>query len=432
MPDIQSPRGTRDILPAQQPLWQHVKNMAEATSEQMGFKPITVPTYEYASLFNRSIGEGTDIMDKELFVVRGARVEAGNEEYVLRPEGTAGIVRSYIEHGMQTLPQPVKLYSIVNNFRYDRPQKGRYREHVQVSIEYFGDASAFSDAWVIYTTYRYLMNVGLSGMKLQINTLGTAEERIEYIEVLRAALRPNMEKLSSDSQKRLETNPMRILDSKDEADQALLNSVQNLRESLGDESLARYAEVLTYLDAWNIPYEENHRLVRGLDYYSHTAFEWVIDGHASSLGGGGRYDTLVQKLGGPATPAVGAGLGLDRIVEALEGVMETEETTADIFYVAADGAGRMAAPELIGRLLDAGFNVDTALGKDGMGPQLKTAGKLKAYAALIVGSSELEKGQVQLKVLESGNQHIIKLENLEEALAEYVGVVDEHDHNSAQ
>ncbi len=426
MAEIQSPRGTRDILPDEQPLWQMVRDTASYTAEQMGFRPITVPTYESLSLFRRSIGSGTDVMDKELFLVRGPHTEPGKEEYALRPEGTAGIVRAYIEHGMSSLPQPVKLYSIVNNFRYDRPQKGRYREHTQISIEYLGDSSAFADAWVIYCTYRYLTELGLNNLKLIINTLGTPAERNTYGEKIQEVLRPIIDSLTGDSQTRLEKNPLRILDSKDANDQEALASVPPLRSFLGEESSARYAEVLALLDQWEIPYEQNDRLVRGLDYYNHTAFEWLIqgnEGQQSSLGGGGRYDGLVGQLGGPATPAVGAGLGLERVMEAIQaqGGEEVEKITPDIFVVAADETSKKKAMEIINLVLNEGWSVDTALGKDGISSQMKSANRSGATIALIIGEQELSTQSVQMKILATGDQENITESDLVAKLSDILG-----------
>lgn len=420
MPNLQSPRGTRDILPAEQPLWQHIQQVGKEVAEQMGFQPISTPTYEDLALFQRSIGEGTDVMDKELFLVRGVKSE--KEEYALRPEGTAGIVRSYIEHGMHTWPQPVKLYSIVNNFRYDRPQKGRYREHVQFDVEFFGDHGSFSDGWIIYFTWRFLKELGLNNLKLKLNSLGTTDERAEYIKALKTFLKPQKAQLSEDSQSRLETNPLRILDSKDAGDQKLVADAPQLQEFFSEASKAHFQEVQQLLQAWEVPFVLAPDIVRGLDYYSHTTFEWVIEGSAgqqNSLGGGGRYDGLMTSLGGPDCGAVGAGLGLDRIMEAMqEQQVETEAEAAkpELFLVAADAAGKTRALTLINELLDIGWAVDSALNKEGMGGQLKSAGKSGALAALILGEQEVADDTVVVKVLETGTQETVKHQELRDYL----------------
>lgn len=404
--NIQSPRGTRDILPADQPAWKFVRHAAGKVATQLNYQRIDTPTYEERGLFERSIGEGTDVMDKELFLVRG--VASDEEKYALRPEGTAGIVRSFIEHGMHTWPQPVKLWSLVNNFRYDRPQKGRYREHVQFDIEIFGDQSPWADAWVILTTWQFLKEVGLGEkVLLKINTLGTSEERQEYMRVLVDYLQPRAGELSLDSQHRLEKNPLRILDSKDQADQYVVQQGPKITDVLSDMSRAHYEEVKRLLGVWGIPFAEDAGLVRGLDYYSHTTFEWVPtggDGQQSSIGGGGRYDGLLPQLGGPNVGAVGAGLGLDRIVEML-GEMEALEGP-EYFLVAADAAGREKLErEILPRLLDEGKTVDAILNKEGVGGQLKQASRVGAKKAIILGQQEIEKGEMVVKDLVSGEQH---------------------------
>lgn len=411
MPNIQSPRGTRDILPVDQPLWQHIQEVGKKVAEQMGFQPISTPTYEDLNLFKRSIGEGTDVMDKELFLVRGVKSET--EEYALRPEGTAGIVRAFIEHGMHTWPQPVKFYSIVNNFRYDRPQKGRYREHTQFDIEIFGDMSAYADAWVIYFTYRFLKELGLKGLQLKLNSLGTKEERATYIEAFRAHLSPNTHLLSADSTTRLHTNPLRILDSKDEGDKRLLVDAPQLSQFLGEKSKQHFDKVQNLLTTWEVPFVLAPDIVRGLDYYCHTTFEWVVDGaegQQNSLGGGGRYNDLVPQLGGPDCGAVGAGIGLDRVMETLRDQnieTGTEQVTPELFVVAADEQGKTRAITLIAELLNAGWAVDAALNKEGMGGQMKSAAKSGALAALILGEQEVSANTVMVKILESGEQHTV-------------------------
>jgi histidyl-tRNA synthetase len=416
MSPLQSPRGTRDILPADQPLWQYIQEVGKSVAEQMGFQPITTPTYEDLALFQRSIGAGTDVMDKELFLVRGIKSE--KEEYALRPEGTAGIVRSFIEHGMHTWPQPVKLYSIVNNFRYDRPQKGRYREHTQFDIEIFGDVSAYADGWTIYFTWRFLEELGLQNLKLKLNSLGTNDERTEYLKSFVAFLEPKKDQLSSDSQIRLDSNPLRILDSKDANDQKLCAEAPKLTEFFGDTSAAHFKQVQELLTTWNVPFVLAPEIVRGLDYYSHTTFEWVIEGvegQQNSLGGGGRYDSLVTQLGGPSTGAVGAGLGLDRIMEAMVDQKLTDDlnpATPELFVIAADAQGRMAAASLIDELLDFGWSVDAVLGKDGMGAQMKNAARSGALAALILGEKEVSENSVVVKDLQAGEQTTVSRSDL--------------------
>jgi histidyl-tRNA synthetase len=301
-PSVQAPRGTRDLLPADQPVWQLAIRTAHTAASRLGFAPITVPTYEETGLFHRSIGAGTDILDKELFVVKGVKAEEETAPYALRPELTASIVRAYIQHGMHTWPQPVKLYSIASNFRYERPQKGRYREHTQFDVEYFGDKGAFADAWVIFCNWEFFHLLGLTGITLKLNTLGTPDERQRFKEALVGHFTPLRHRLSPDSQTRLDINPLRILDSKDPADRELCGQAPNFAHYLGEGSQVHFQAVQSFLTEWGIPFTLDPYLVRGLDYYSHTTFEWTVagkTGQQDSLGGGGRYDGLLPYLGGP-------------------------------------------------------------------------------------------------------------------------------------
>lgn len=410
MATLQSPRGTRDILPEQQAYWSHVKHVGARIATEMGFDPITTPTYEYRELFERSIGKGTDVMDKELFLLRSRGTEAGQEEYALRPEGTAGIVRAFIEHGMHLRPQPVKLWSFLNNFRYDRPQKGRYREHVQFDLELFGDTGPFADAWIILATYRFLSELGLQGLKLQLNTLGTMEERQKYQDALREQLMNRKHELSEDSQNRLDVNPLRILDSKDQQDQRVLDGLPALLDFCSDETKAHYQAVRDYLQTWGIPYVENARLVRGLDYYCHTAFEWTTEGaggQQSSLGGGGRYDGLLTQLGGQGNGAVGAGIGLDRVIEEMERqevVLPQNQTAETVAVAVAEPDAKQKAASLVQRFLSEGKRVVANFDRDSLGSQLKTASKQGATRAYILGSEELANNTVTIKNLEDGSQ----------------------------
>lgn len=415
MTNIQKPRGTRDILPEQQIIWDQVKALAAASAEQFGFLPITTPTYEEIGLFERSIGAGTDVMDKELFLVRG---KAGEEQYALRPEGTAGIVRAFIENGLRTRPQPIKLWSFVNNFRYDRPQKGRYREHVQWDLELFSEADPFFDAWVIWTTWDFLTNkCGLQNVELQLNTLGTAQERETYQQALITFLQDRNDQLSSDSQERLTRNPLRVLDSKDPRDQHALEGAPVLLDSLGDASRNHFESIQHYLTSWKIPFVHNHRLVRGLDYYCHTAFEWTVagaGGQQSSLGGGGRYDGLITQLGGQPIGAVGAGIGLDRVIEECERQGITFPPTAGdrVAVIAAEASDQPAASTLIKTLSSAGNAVFADFTKTGIGNQLKQADRHGATTAYIVGQAETERGVVTRKDLRTGEQEEVTLSSL--------------------
>ena len=409
MSNLQAPRGTRDILPEEQATWEYVKGVAAKIAKQFGFQQITTPTYEYRTLFERSIGNDTDVMSKELFLVRGPATTPGEEEYALRPEGTAGIVRAFIEHGMHLRPQPIKLWNFVNNFRYDRPQKGRYREHVQFDLELFGETGPFADAWIIFATYAFLKELGLQGLSLELNTLGTNEERAAYQDVIRTALNEKTSQLSQDSQARLTSNPLRILDSKDANDQALLNELPDLLDFCGDETKRRFEQVQRYLTTWEVPFRINKRLVRGLDYYSHTAFEWITEGaggQQSALGGGGRYDGLLTKLGGQNGGAVGAGIGLDRVVEEVIRQNLTPEASKSevVAVILASASAEQVATKLIKQLLEKGLCVIANFDRESMGSQLKAAHKQGAQTAYILGDQELADNTITIKNLETGEQ----------------------------
>lgn len=371
-PNLQAPRGTRDILPELQPRWRFLEEAAADVADQLGFSRIDTPTFEDKSLFVRAVGEGTDVVDKELFLTHGIASSPSDAQYALRPEGTAGIVRAFIEHGMHKQPQPVKLWTLTRNFRYDRPQKGRYREHVQWDIEYFGDASPFADAWILLAMHTFYKRIGITDATLVINTLGTPEERLAYREALIAHLAGKV--LSEESRRRLNINPLRILDSKDPVDHAALSGVPTLRDHLGETSLNHYRQVLDYLTDWGIPYTEDTRLVRGLDYYRHTCFEWVpsaATGQQSSIGGGGRYDGLIEHLGGQPSYAVGAGIGLDRVLDFFS--TPAKSGSKRVGLVAEDDAGAKWCRSELLRRIEAGEWVHADLERGSVGSQLKSA-----------------------------------------------------------
>lgn len=417
MSQLQSPRGTRDILPDQQGLWQHVYKVGAQVADQFGFAPIKTPHYEYASLFQRSIGAGTDVIDKELFLLKHRQEEGEENQYALRPEGTAGIVRAFIEHGLHLKPQPYKVYSFVTNFRYDRPQKGRYREHTQFDLELFGDTSPFADAWIILAGWQFLTSVGLPAqeLELQLNSLGTSAERSAYIEKLKEFLQEHQTELSPDSQVRLTSNPLRILDSKDQKDQQLLDNAPILTDAFGQTSKEHFEAVQSYLQTWDIPYNLNPRLVRGLDYYCHTAFEFTTKGaggQQSALGGGGRYDGLITALGGPDVGGTGLGIGIDRVVEELERLNQYPVMDAPFrIAVISNPATRTEALKTLKQLIEHGYAV-TFSEKEGFGSQLKQADRQGTTLAILIGEEELAQNTVTIKNLANAEQSTIQKSDL--------------------
>src|SRR3989338_3149498 len=310
---LQALRGMRDILPDEQPYWERARKVLSHASQEYGFQRIDLPTLEYAHIYLRTIGEGTDIVDKEIYLFN----TRGGDRVALRPEMTAGLCRAYIEHGMGVLPKPIKLFSMGPLFRYDRPQEGRYREHWQANFDMFGESDPILDAQTIQLAYRVVQQLGLKNIEFQVNSIGTPETRRDYEKALVRYLESQKQKLCQKCRERLTSNPLRILDCKeDKCIQLTAHAPQSL-DYLDVESRDHFKHLLEYLDELELPYVINTRLVRGLDYYTRTVFEIRStdkDGKNYSLGGGGRYDRLIESLGGEQTPAIGFALGLDRIV----------------------------------------------------------------------------------------------------------------------
>src|SRR5438093_10615561 len=319
MPTFRAPRGTRDLLPAERSAMLRLEAVAAALASRYGYRPIETPLFEQTAVFERGIGDATDIVEKELFRL-APRTDEG-EAWALRPEPTAGIVRAYVQHGMQTLPQPVKLALIGPMFRYDRPQAGRYREFWQFDVEAIGDPGPAVDAEILERADRFYREAGLEDVVIQLNSIGDPVCRPAYVEELTAYYRAHAGELPPLERARLERNPLRILDSKDEAVAALNVAAPKAIDRLCDPCAAHFAGVRTHLHALNVPYMLEPRLVRGLDYYTRTAFEVYpagAVGQQSAIGGGGRYDGLVELLGGKPTPGIGFGIGLDRVSLALD------------------------------------------------------------------------------------------------------------------
>lgn len=409
-PKFQRPRGMQDILPAQQKLWQFIVGNFVQICEQAGLEAINTPILESTDLFARAVGESTEIVNKEMYTF----TDRGDNSVTLKPESTAGVVRAYIENGMNSLPKPVGLYYVSPHFRYERPQAGRYRQHHQLGVEIFGDSTNLMDLHVIALGYRLLQKIG-APVKVAINSIGSVEDRKRYIEALNAHLAKYKDDLPEINQKQLETNPLRILDTKDPAVIKLLEDAPDLVDYLSAESQRAFAEILELLEKIGIPYELNNRLVRGLDYYNDTVFEYVASegGVRDSLGGGGRYDGLVEQMGGTATPAVGLGLGLERIYEYLN-VLDKKIPTEPIdAFVAVIGthAAPMAA-EVLEKLLNAGLSARSRFQNKSISIQLSAASKFKARFAVIVGEREAKSGQVILKDLDSASQQTVDADKL--------------------
>lgn len=416
---VARPRGTQDILPEDQTYFEYVIETAKAVLKGWYFQPIETPMFEEEALYRRAIGEGTDVVSKEMFVLKA---RGGGASYVLRPEGTSGVVRAYIENGMRSWPKPVKLFDWGPRFRYDRPQAGRWRQFNQMDVEVFGSSSPVTDAQIIYIAHGLLQQLGLENYTIYINSLGLPAERVAYVKLLKEHLRRNRAKLSRESKERIGRNPLRVLDSKDEKDQRIINTAPKLIDHLGEESKRFFDQVLRYLKALGLAYEIAPNLVRGLDYYAHTVFEFVpkadTESQQATILGGGRYDGLVKLLGGKDTPAVGWSLGVERVIDRLkaEGVELVPTDKPRIFIAQLGEDARVEALKLMQELRSGEIPFAESIHRDGMQAQLKAADRLKVAWTLIVGHKEVLDKTVILRNVESGMQEVVPRDKLVDEL----------------
>ena len=409
MPDFRAPRGTRDLLPTETPAWSRIERLAADLAARYGYRRIETPLFEVTGVFERGVGEVTDIVEKELFRL-AARTEE-SESWALRPEPTAGIVRAYVQHGMQTWPQPVKLTETGPMFRYDRPQAGRYRQFWQFDIEAIGDPGPAVDAEVIELGVRFYRDAGLTGVEVHLNSIGDGACRPAYIETLTTYFRGHQAALPPLERDRLDRNVLRLLDSKDPAMTALNAAAPRITDHLCEPCAAHFAAVRAHLDALAIPYRLEPGLVRGLDYYTRTAFEFYVagrEGQQQAVGGGGRYDGLVELLGGRPTPGIGFGIGLDRVILALEetGVLPADAPTPVAVVVGADPDDTATRLAVATELRAAGIAARAELSRRKLGKQLEAAARDGAHFAVILGD-ELAAGDVQLKDLPAGTQKVV-------------------------
>ena len=404
----------RDLLPPERQGLDRLERLAADLAARYGYRPIETPLFEQAGVFERGLGEVTDVIEKELFLLQPR--EEDSERWALRPEPTAGIVRAYVQHGMQTWPQPVKVTMTGPMFRYDRPQAGRYREFWQFDVEAIGDAGPAVDAEIIELAARFYREAGLEEVVIQLNSIGDPVCRPAYVEELTAYYRAHANDLPPLERARLERNPLRILDSKDEAVAALNAAAPKAIDRLCDACAAHFAGVRAHLHAVGVEYALEPRLVRGLDYYTRTAFEVYprgAEGQQSAIGGGGRYDGLVELLGGKPTPGIGFGIGLDRVLLALEaaGKNAREDGAPLAVVVGSDPADTIARLRIATELRSAGLAARAELGARKLGKQLEAAARDGAHFAVIVGD-ELGDGHVQLRDLEAGTQRVVPAANL--------------------
>ncbi len=428
MANIKAVRGTRDLLPPETALWNHVEATARAVFARYGFGEIRTPIFEVTELFARGVGEETDIVSKEMYTWedRGRAESDKGQSLTLRPENTAGVVRAYIEHKMAETGMLEKLFYIGPQFRRERPQRGRYRQFWQIGAEvlgppWSGSDSALRDAEVLEMLATLLNELGIRGWRLALNSVGSAEDRARYSAALRTALQPVKHKLCEDNQRRAETNPLRVLDSKDEGDQEIINTLPKISEFWSEESRVHFEQVKAALNACGVPYVEEPRLVRGLDYYTRTTFEFTVPdgsglGTQNALLGGGRYDGLSEMLGGPKAPGIGFAIGEDRLILTLQAQAAATEAKKLDAFIAPMGVGQNpAALKLAQELRAVGLAIEVGEGSFRLKKSFEAADKL-ARKMVIVGEDEVMSDAFTVKDFAKGEQEKI-------ARAELAGVL---------
>lgn len=395
-----APRGTIDILPADQPYWQFLRNAIDEVTAIFGFRRIDVPIFEETSLYVRGVGEGTDIVDKEMYSFK----DKGNRDLTLRPEFTAGIMRAYLEHGMKTLPQPVKLYTTGPIFRYERVQAGRYRQHTQFDIEAIGELDPAVDAEIISLAWHLYGRIGFRNLALQLNSIGCPKCRPVFMQALLAYYGEHEGDICADCQRRLQRNPLRVLDCKVEQCQPIIAGAPHTQDYLCDECREHLAALCGYLELLGYPYTMNHRLVRGLDYYTKTVFEvWAQGiGAQNAVCGGGRYDGLAELLGGSPTPGIGFGSGMERLVMTMkeQGIVVPELAAPQVALVYLGDEAKRKAIELGNALRLAGIACHLEFGDRSLKAQMRAANREGARLALILGADEVSASQVTLQEMQ--------------------------------
>jgi histidyl-tRNA synthetase len=410
----QAPRGTRDILPEDQVYFDYLEKTFESIIKTAGFQKITTPIFEETELFIQGVGKGTEIVDREMYTFD----DKSRNSLTLRPEGTSPIVRAYLENGMQSWSQPVKLYYYMPMYRYDRPQAGRYREHWQFGLEMIGDEEPIADVTVILSAQRVYKKLGLwPRLSLQLNSIGCSSCRPKYIKELREYYKDNLKKVCSDCKTRYKGNLLRLLDCKERKCQTVIEEAPQIINFLCRECHDHFKEVLELLDEINVVYEINPCLVRGLDYYTKTVFEFWTEkeGAQNSLGGGGRYDGLIEALGGKPTPGLGFAGGVDRTVEYLKNNPEVDilfNHQADVFVAQLGDNARKSCLKLLCGLWDEEIIAEGCLDKGGISEQLSMANRLKVKYTLIIGQKEAFDETVIIKEMSSGNQEIYPQNNV--------------------
>ncbi|MGF7057324.1 histidine--tRNA ligase [Brassicibacter mesophilus] len=411
-----APRGTKDILFSESYKWQYLENLFREICRSFGYKEVRTPVFEHTELFERGVGETTDVVQKEMYTFE----DKGGRSITLKPEGTAPVVRSFIENKLSNAPQPIKMFYITPCFRYERPQAGRLREFHQFGIEVFGSSDPAVDVEVMSLVYTVYRRLGVSGIELRINNIGCPHCRQKYNSVLREFLKDRLEMLCESCKSRYDKNPMRIIDCKNEKCQHEIKDVPLMVDYLCEECNNHFEKVKEYLDVADIKYIVDPKIVRGLDYYTKTAFEFVSSeiGAQGTVCGGGRYDRLVEELGGSSTPAVGFGMGIERLLLTLDNnnIIIPENKGLDIFIVTIGDKADKEAFKLLLNLRSHGIAAD----KDYLGrsikAQFKYSDKIDALYTIVIGDDEIEKDTVTLKNMETGEQQEVQLSKIIEIL----------------
>jgi histidyl-tRNA synthetase len=408
----QAVRGTSDILPEEQARWRYVEQRAVDICQLYGYQRIDSPTFEETGLFTRSVGEETDIVEKEMYTF----TDKGDKKVTLRPEGTAPVCRAYLEHGMHNLPQPVKLYYLASIFRYERPQAGRLREHHQFGCEAIGDGDPALDAEVIDMAWQFFLSLDLHNLSLQLNSIGCKQCRPDYLTVLKDYYAKYAQELCRDCNARLSRNPLRLLDCKQASCQRIAKKAPRSVDHLCDACQTHFNQLKAYLEQLEIPLTVNHRLVRGLDYYTRTVFEIQPEGGGaqSTLGGGGRYDDLIEELGGKHTPAIGFATGIERIILNLkkQGVPIPHPPEPRVFIAYMGDEAKAESTKVASRLRKEGISTAATTGHKSLKAQMRQANSLGVRYAVIVGDEEVKAGTVTVRDMMNAQQKTVPLNDL--------------------
>ncbi|WP_422803239.1 histidine--tRNA ligase [Streptococcus sp. FT1-106] len=417
---LQKPKGTQDILPGQSEKWQYVENVARETFKKYNYGEIRTPLFEHYEVISRSVGDTTDIVTKEMYDF----YDKGDRHITLRPEGTAPVVRSYVENKLfaPEVQKPVKMYYIGSMFRYERPQAGRLREFHQIGVECFGSSNPATDVETIAMAYQLFTELGIKDVTLHLNSLGNTESRLAYRQALIDYLTPLRDSLSKDSQRRLDENPLRVLDSKEKEDKVAVENAPSILDYLDEDSQTHFDAVRSMLEVLNIPYVIDTNMVRGLDYYNHTIFEFItkVDKSELTICAGGRYDGLVEYFDGPTTPGFGFGLGLERLLLILEkqGIELPLAQSLDVYLAVLGDKANSKALELVQAIRHQGFSAERDYLERKIKAQFKSADYFKAKTIITLGESEIEAGQVTLKNNKTRQEITVGFEEINSNFAE--------------